>query len=89
MPPQVDVQKIAADYLRRALDDDLEQRIENPDRSRYGVQYEPQATPDRVDAEWLEAKLQNARRELADRKYGSQRPFIDEQALIAVDRGIQ
>lgn len=78
MPPQVDIQKIAADYLRERLEFDMDSRIASPNSPLYGIPYDPDDTPEECDVDWLLGELKDAKYELANRKYESQRPLIDE-----------
>jgi hypothetical protein len=72
-----DLQRIARNYLNRALDRDLERRHDSPHRPVYNRGYDEGASSI-ADLEWVESELQCAQTELRERLYDHQRPLIDE-----------
>ena len=71
-----DIQRIARDYLKSKLNQDLEQRAASP---HIGV-YSRSGESGRIvadDLEWIDGELQTARTELRERLYEHQRPLID------------
>jgi hypothetical protein len=71
-----DIQRIAREYLKKKLKDDMEQRAASP---HIGV-YSRSTEPGRIaaeDLEWVEGELQTARTELHERLYKHQEPLID------------
>ena len=71
-----DIQRIAREYLKRKLEDDMEQRGASPHRPVYNMYWETGAAS-AADLEWVEVELQTARTELRERLYDHQRPLID------------
>lgn len=74
----VDVLAVVRGYLGRVLDHDLQVRRKTPSQSIFGLTPEPGETVDSLDLAFVDAELQQARSELAQRAYEAQRPLIDE-----------
>jgi Phage integrase family len=73
----VDVLSVARQYLKRALDNDMELRISSPNLGAYSRSRDRgRIVADEL--EWIDGELATARTELAERLYDHQRPLIDE-----------